>query len=237
MKKVYLNTGRGWQLDNLVSIPEDFSDGGVVGGADKAIRFADINGDDRVDMVRGLAANQRRVSLNKDGGYSVVSGTFPDDFEDTAHKNFGTQLADVNGDGQMDVVRGYYDSGTGTSTRKVYLKNGDNPDLLKEAEISWRKDNRRLPPSARYLTEATSQIRTCHSDANARHRQITVHSSRLLGDCNTTYDYQRGYYLLRRRCHSRQFTGLIGRCEYRPSTITKSYFHLGMKRFNKWRIW
>lgn len=233
VKKVYVNSGRGWQLDPSVTLPEYFSDGSVIGDADYAVRFADVNGDDRVDMVKSMAGNTRIVYINKDGGHNSVAGTFPEDFEDTTHKNYSTQMVDVNGDGMTDVIRGYY-TGT-TSIRKIYLKNGDMPDLLKEvvnsnggktiavyrASTQYRDQSGTIAnPNLPLIVQTARTITTDNGTFLSAPQRVIA---------TTTYDYQRGsYFSSASDPTSRQFGGFgLVIATTSADTIAKMYFHQG----------
>ena len=232
ISRTYVNSGRGWELDPSAStIGEAFSDGSDIGSSDKAIRFADMNGDGRVDIMRGLALNERRIYI---AGGGTIFNTLPEAFQDTAYKNYGVHMNDIDGDGEIDVMRGYYDSTTGTTTRKVYLKNGNVPDLLKEVSTSRKgKTTAVYQGSPEYqdgaglllnpnLPFVTQTVRTLTTDSGSY-----VSSGRVIA--TTTYSYQRGYFygtstdpLLR------QFAGFGLVFATNPvSAVTKTYFHQG----------
>ena len=71
-----------------------------------------------------ITRRKHNVKINREIFDILVSKlrtNHPEYFRD-ATSDYGVRMDDVNGDGQIDVVRGYVDSG-GTHTQKVYLKN------------------------------------------------------------------------------------------------------------------
>lgn len=233
-KKVYVNTGYGFRRDTALALNEYFSDGSDVASADNGYRFADINGDGRVDFVKALASNPRTVFIGGATGYTSITGTFPDDFQNTSDKEFGTRMDDINGDGQIDVVRSYYDAGTGSRTRKVYIKNGEVPDLLREVSTSRKgKTTTGYQGSAEYkdgsgvltnpnLPFVTQTVRTLTIDNGSY-----LMAGRVIA--TTTYDYQRGYYYgTNTPVLDRKFAGFGLVTETSPlGAYTKTYFHQG----------
>ena len=120
IKKVYLNNGSGWTLDTNWTIPEYF------GYIDYGARLVDVNGDGLVDIVRSweytYGDDIKKVYLNNGSGWTLdTNWTIPEFFTNDFHSNYGTELADVNGDGLVDIVRSCHDT---TDTKKVYLNNG-----------------------------------------------------------------------------------------------------------------
>ncbi len=228
VSRVYLNNGRGWDLISDTP-PEVFSNGGDIGTADQAVRFADINGDGRVDMVKGLAASQRRIRI---AGGNTINDTFPEDFQDTSNKNYGVNMADVNGDGQIDVMRGYYDSGTGITTRKVYLKNGNTPDLLQQVVNSrGGKTTVAYQGSAQYKDNDNNLLNSSLPLLTQTVRTLTTDSGSYLGSADrviatTTYEYRNGYYYPDSIDHKFAGFGIVI-ATTTDNNVTKTYFHQG----------
>ncbi len=76
---------------------------------DLGVRVADINGDGKSDLIKGTAA-ERKTWLRTDSGWvedlnwQVPSSAY---FTDSSGNDMGVRIADVNGDGMPDLVRGY----------------------------------------------------------------------------------------------------------------------------------
>jgi RHS repeat-associated protein len=127
---VYLNNGSGW---TAASYYPPISLSGTHG---PFAQMVDINGDNLPDFIQqygifggGTVTN---IYLNNGAGWTSSSTwAMP---TDVGFMN-GTELADVNGDGLVDMVTSYKDSG-GTWTKKVYLNNGIN---------GWNLDTSWLP--------------------------------------------------------------------------------------------
>ena len=141
---VYLNTGSGFKKDTswtgLVEFSEWNTSQTLVSNMSNA--FVDVNGDGLPDIVGAVfnsysngspqANTISSVLINNGNGWTYDSSlTFPAAFGKKSgtggYRSFddvGTRLADVNGDGLIDVLRGYKD-GSGTNVQmdetKVYI--------------------------------------------------------------------------------------------------------------------
>ncbi len=234
--RVYYNTGHGWQLDSSVTVPFAFADPTAsIGTADRGDRFADLNGDGCVDIAQGMTSLTKDIRLSNCGtGWSgVVTNTLPEYFRDSA-SDYGVRMDDVNGDGQIDMVRGYFDSTGSTHTQKVYLKNGVSPDLLKQIVNSkGGKTTVGYQSSARYFDTSGNPVNSSVPFIVQTAHTITTDNGSFLSSqrmiATTTYDYQRGYYYASSADpYSRQFTGFGLVIEEKPSGAgTKTYFHQG----------
>jgi len=143
-KRVYLSTGTRFIYD------EDYSASvkanslyftGYVAALDMGTRIADANGDGLPDLIQIVSSNgewgapARRVLLN-DGSKFVLDSDFSSSLPSTwfiyggtsyGARDFGTRLADINGDGKADIIQLYLSGGSfygGTPQKRVYLSTG-----------------------------------------------------------------------------------------------------------------
>ncbi len=144
VRTAFLNTGSSFVEDPLwkppVILDFVFSDGR--GTRDRGVRFADLNGDGRADIIERVAGNSVNVFLNagftdpsnparpwiQQGGNSPLQ--LPAGLELVTSKgiDLGTRLADLNGDGMVDILR--ISNSGGTRTARVFLNRGSVPDQL-----------------------------------------------------------------------------------------------------------
>lgn len=121
-KAVYLNNGAGWIKNDDFNLPDgDFAQDGI----DQGRMLADINGDGLNDLVIAKSG-YKAVYLNTGSGWRADSSfNLPDgDFVDSEGKDQGRYLADLDGDGVIDlcVAKDGY--------KKAYLNSSQAPDLL-----------------------------------------------------------------------------------------------------------
>jgi hypothetical protein len=145
-KRIYLNTGAGFEIGGSysISLPDTWF---RVASADAGTRLADLNGDGLPDLIQmyyprnGDYNNvlQQRIYLNDGVGF-VKSDTFSASLAQTnmffvgwvvsggvGDVNMGTQLVDINGDGLPDLVQLYYPTNGAYENqpqRRVYLNTG-----------------------------------------------------------------------------------------------------------------
>jgi|GEM_PF-1699055 len=100
-------------------------------GNDTGVRFADVNNDGLVDLLFSRS-NVSQVYLNNGSGWINASTAWrmPMDIVDSAGRDQGVQLIDVDADGRVDMVRGK----AGIASL-VYLNNGSG----------WRNSTWLLP--------------------------------------------------------------------------------------------
>lgn len=126
---VYMNKGdgTGWTLDtSWGTTPLSFADGA---GSDLGTRLVDINGDNLSDLVRmyvdsGGTTTARYINTNP-GWSSSSDWSLPVPFVHNSYPDAGVRLADANGDGLVDLLRGL--SGVDSN---VYVNQAEVVDLL-----------------------------------------------------------------------------------------------------------
>ncbi len=160
--EVYLNNGHGWTLDTSWQVPLAFY---YMGNSfiSSSVEIADINGDGLPDLLRSLEDSgygmqtttgnttmnvEKIVYLNNGHGWTEdATWQIPTDFvkysdkSDDPQYSSPTRLADINGDGLLDIVKsklhhtvlvsGRYQE---FNTSEVYLNNGHGWTL----DTSWQ---------------------------------------------------------------------------------------------------
>jgi RHS repeat-associated protein len=125
--------GAGWQIPVATYRIQESSQF----ARDLGVRFADLNGDGRVDVVRAHPA-EKKTWLNVgdvddgsawDGQPSGSLWELPENFVDSDGRDRGVRLVDIDGDGMTDVVRSEGREFSPDISR-VYLNRGEVPDLL-----------------------------------------------------------------------------------------------------------
>jgi len=121
-KTAYLNDQDGtWTTSASYQPPIQFFDSS---GVDQGVRIADVNGDGLNDILQATVG-VNKAYLNTGSGWSADNSTWysPIPFgPSSSGDSYTSQLADLNGDGLVDVIRGY--DNNGTIVDDVYLNNG-----------------------------------------------------------------------------------------------------------------
>ncbi len=125
----YINNGTGWAADTSWNPPTIFTNS----TGDTGARLVDANGDGRVDILKGLkqsdcGSSTRSAWINNGTGW-VLDDTwkppegvcFMSQSTPSAIDN-GYRLLDANGDGLVDILRGY--GSGGNCTYEAYINNG-----------------------------------------------------------------------------------------------------------------
>jgi RHS repeat-associated protein len=108
----FINNGNGWTEDGLWTSPEPFIE---FNGSDRGVRFADLNGDSLVDIIKARdlsTSGSNKVYINTGYGWaSSTTWSLPSNFEfsDVNGSDRGVRLVDGNGDGLQDMLMGYND--------------------------------------------------------------------------------------------------------------------------------
>lgn len=126
-KVVYINNGNnGWATDGGWSLPSgcEFVKLGSDVSVDLGVRFADVNGDGWVDILKGERATRVVYLHNKASGWYQSNWVLPVPFVE-AYSDYGVDLgvriADINGDGLPDLVVQSYDIESGNRYNSSYL--------------------------------------------------------------------------------------------------------------------
>lgn len=169
--KVWLNNGHGWTLQpqGAWNVPTGFTyDSSPANrflfGRDLGVRFGDVNGDGRVDLIRrrddrGRSQGDDAVFLNTGNGWALQSGwRVPVPFADQSHGmdyDPGARVVDVNGDHLADIVRSY--TFNGTPSQAVYLGRGASNGTNRVDNVWWNNDAYSVPePFVAIVNTATT---------------------------------------------------------------------------------
>jgi len=112
----WLNDKSGsWVLDSSWSVPVNITRGVI----DEGVRFGDVNRDGFVDLLKSKGGSSKVVYFNTGTSWNISSWSIPVDFLDASAVDQGVQLADVNLDGRVDIIKA-----KAGSARVVYLNDG-----------------------------------------------------------------------------------------------------------------
>ncbi|MBI5621872.1 VCBS repeat-containing protein, partial [Candidatus Falkowbacteria bacterium] len=144
---VYLNKGdgTGWQRNTTYTFPSNFTRYIINGGSfDSGCRLFDVNGDGLPDITCAVTSydemeNSGQVYLNDGTRWVETPGyIFPVGFIKQAGipghtESRGVQIADVNGDGLADLVKGF--GGGLINNNGVYLNKGDGTGWVRASSF------------------------------------------------------------------------------------------------------
>ena len=120
----------GWQRSSSLTPPVDFS------GREQGERIADVNGDGMDDFLQGYQFGDYgseltlSTGINTGNGWEFNNSWAPPTYFVNDQNYRGAQLADVNGDGLVDIIR--KDNGLASA----WINNG----------TGWEQNNTWIPP-------------------------------------------------------------------------------------------
>lgn len=233
-KWALINNGTGWVEDAKWAPTYCFV---AFGGGDMGVRLADINGDSLVDIMRShrspggdcASPNLKKALINNASGwvenvsweppYCFINGT----------ADIGTRLADVSGDGLVDIVRSQSHSGecsTSTSFTNVTYENNGNQSYL----LSTIRNSQGGQTSVEYR-KSTSLNNTGNDTTGDMGFNLWVvsritQSNGMTGSANVTFAYAYNYSGGLYDYGDQEFRGFNSSQEVRPdSTRISHYFH------------
>jgi hypothetical protein len=111
--RLYLNNGTADPFSGVVG-----SDISSDVHSTYSVRLADVDGDGDLDLVAGDRSQANSLYLNNGTG-DPFSGVVGSDISSDVHSTYSVRLADVDGDGDLDLVAGNY-----SETNRLYLNDG-----------------------------------------------------------------------------------------------------------------
>lgn len=120
---VWINTGNGWILSTSWSFSTPF----VQSGVDTGNALFDANNDGLTDIVSGYS-----VLVNNGSGFITPSLLFR--LPSVSFKEFSTQIADINGDGILDVI--YAKQYAWYIDKRTFINDAGKNGLLKQVVAS-----------------------------------------------------------------------------------------------------
>ena len=141
-KGAYLNTGGGWKWAPEYTPPYAIVSDGL---GDLGVRFIDMNGDGRVDIVYHRVAGsqvQKGAYLNTGNGWKLAPEyTPPYPTMADGIGDLGVRFVDVNGDGRVDMV--YHRWSNGRIEKGAYI---NIPNLVPHTGTNWQWSPEYTPP-------------------------------------------------------------------------------------------
>ncbi|WP_406656961.1 DUF2341 domain-containing protein [Methanolobus sp. ZRKC2] len=208
----WLNTGSGWQSTSTWNPPVTIS----YRGMDKGVRFADVNGDGLVDMLWGYENTDNdyfNTWLNTGNGWQSTN-TWNPQVISYRGRDTGIRFADVNGDGLVDMLRGYEDT-DGDQDRTTWLNTGNGwqgSSVFNPPTVFSRSGTGRGVIIADFNGDGLDDFIQKYEDANRDLSGTWINTNR---DANPSSVNYKTPYLLSEIHHS---TGASTVVNYVPST-------------------
>jgi glycosyltransferase TcdB-like subunit of Tc toxin/VCBS repeat protein len=220
--EVWINNGAGWTLDTQWTVPVYFVN---ELDQDQGTRMGDANGDGLIDILRSPEVYGSGVTVYLNTGHAWVASstwTIPTTFINTGNGEPQTWLADVDGDGLIDLLKSKDD----ISNNMIYLNNTNKTDLL--VKITYPQGGN---TSFAYKTAAEYKNGSILLNPGLPFTVNTVSTVALddgLGTIATTsYSYQGGSYYVASST-DRKLGGFQKIVKTDPAgNITNTYFHQG----------
>jgi YD repeat-containing protein len=128
----FINNGSGWERNDAWASPA-----GSLSRKDRGVRLADVNGDGLTDVIRAYDYNNGHDNvgawLNTGTGWEETGTWIPPVYFSSSSFTRGSRLADVNGDGLVDILHKCpgYGSSAWINTNKDISDGYKTPNLLK----------------------------------------------------------------------------------------------------------
>jgi RHS repeat-associated protein len=161
VRGVYINKGdgTGWELDSNYILPTNVID---QSSADQGIRFADVNGDNYIDIIHsidnnsGIDFNDIFINQGDNTGWVLDEDyDLPINFS-VRGRDQNVSIADLNGDGSDDLMRWLGSNFYGVA--EVYIAENSKTDSLSNISVAGEKNiNIDYQSSAQY-TEPDGQV-------------------------------------------------------------------------------
>lgn len=106
----WIHNGTGWELDSSWEVPSSAIFSIYPSGEDEGVRISDINGDGLPDLVKNKQGDSTTVWINNgtnwesDSSWVIPSNNY---FINSSGGDLGVRLIDANGDGLVDILKGY----------------------------------------------------------------------------------------------------------------------------------
>ena len=127
--KAWINTGSGWAESSVWQPPVLFTN---VTKIDNGIRFVDVNGDGLTDILQALTNSSgtfKNTWINNGNGWTLNNSWESPEVFMSYGRNMGRRLADINGDGFVDILVAQTNSSG--SFYWSWIKNYSTPFMLK----------------------------------------------------------------------------------------------------------
>lgn len=220
---VYINNGHGWTLDSSWLIPITTNETNL------GWRLMDVNQDGLSDLVManyvGADTTSYDVRINTGQGWAAIAGWNLPAWITEYGVDKTRKIADVNGDGFMDVVKADY-VGNGTTLYETYINNAKNSRLLTKVDYpQGGSASFEYKPAAQYVTDAGAVANAYPYPINTVSKSVT--NDGLGNSATTTYQYEGGRQYFGGP-FDKKFAGFGMVAETDPAgNVTKTYFHQG----------